>query len=404
MVMAMCVPLQQVYADLLIPGISGVIGVQGSDGDLLPTDNITIDLSLAKDGNWDSPGDGNGVYDRSKWAVVFKYNSIDIPTGTTVTFTNHPSGAPVVWLVTGPVDIVGSVQLNGQTGVASIRWPTTPGPGGFPGGTGRYSTMLSGSGGYGPGGGRSNHDDHGSYATTGGGNVPGHKYGHPRILPLIGGSGGSGESGRAYSGGAGGGALLIVCSQTINNAGSIQARGGSRAGSAGTGSGGAIRLIADTISGGGSIYADSLYVGGLGRIRLETLNYTGSHFTVPEVAINAPDDPIQIWLPEAAPTVRVQSVGNQAIAADADVIGSPLTGSTDYQLDNQALVNIVLEARNVTQDATVRVRIVKLYGVPLEVTALYSSGTDALSTWTANDVNLPLGTFTIQAQAINPIQ
>ena len=66
-------------------------GSDGYDGAFNPTQNIEIDLSLA-DGT-----PGNGTYDSDHWAVIFNYTSIDVPSGVIVTFSNHPSGAPVMW-------------------------------------------------------------------------------------------------------------------------------------------------------------------------------------------------------------------------------------------------------------------------------------------------------------------
>ncbi len=86
----------------------------GSDGAFNPTANTTVDLSQAITGTWNQPGTGAGVYDPSKWAVVFKYSEVNIPSGVTVSFTNHPSGAPVVWLVQNNVTVAGSVNLNGE--------------------------------------------------------------------------------------------------------------------------------------------------------------------------------------------------------------------------------------------------------------------------------------------------
>ena len=96
------------HAQLSIPS-------DGSDGAFNPTTNVEIDLGLATTALWNSPGSGNGVYDTEKWAVVFKYSSVNIPAGVTVTFKNHPSYAPVVWLVQGNVTIAGELNL-GKTG------------------------------------------------------------------------------------------------------------------------------------------------------------------------------------------------------------------------------------------------------------------------------------------------
>ena len=87
----------------------------GSDGALVITANTVIDLSQAVTGNWDannSANAGKGIYDSSKWAVVFKYSSVTIQGGATVTFKNHASRAPVVWLVQGDVTINGTVSLD----------------------------------------------------------------------------------------------------------------------------------------------------------------------------------------------------------------------------------------------------------------------------------------------------
>ena len=87
-----------------------VSGSDGSDGPFTPQVHREVDLSLAIPGDaLMTPGTGDGVYDVTRWAVVFKYASIDIPDGVTVTFTNHPSRAPVVWLVDGDVIISGTI-------------------------------------------------------------------------------------------------------------------------------------------------------------------------------------------------------------------------------------------------------------------------------------------------------
>ena len=38
----------------------------------------------------EDPGDGRGIYDPEKWAVVFKYTTVSIPLNVTVNFANHP--------------------------------------------------------------------------------------------------------------------------------------------------------------------------------------------------------------------------------------------------------------------------------------------------------------------------
>ena len=96
-------------------------GSDGSDGAFAPKFDTVIDLSLAATASWDTPSPvpGQGVYDPERWAVVFKYTTIDIPLGVTVSFTNHPSGAPVIWLASGDVTIAGEVNVNGEEGAHS---------------------------------------------------------------------------------------------------------------------------------------------------------------------------------------------------------------------------------------------------------------------------------------------
>jgi plastocyanin len=89
----------------------------GSDGALNITANTVIDLSQAVTGTWDannSANAGKGIFDPAKRAIVFKYSSVNINASRTVTFTNHPSRAPVVWLVQGTVAIAGTLSLNGS--------------------------------------------------------------------------------------------------------------------------------------------------------------------------------------------------------------------------------------------------------------------------------------------------
>ena len=62
----------------------------GSDGAFNPMSNVVIDLGLATNTSaiiWSDSNvanAGNGIYDHNKWAVVFKYSSVNIPAGVTV--------------------------------------------------------------------------------------------------------------------------------------------------------------------------------------------------------------------------------------------------------------------------------------------------------------------------------
>lgn len=368
-----------------------VSGSDGSDGSFSPTESIEIDLALAPNATWNtpSPDPGKGVYDADKWAVVFKYTTINIPAGVTVTFHNHSKGAPVIWLTTGDVTIAGNVVLDGANGSGA---PTSsyaiPGPGGFSGGIRR----LGASRGFGPGGGDTggNYGFGGGYGTAGAASAGGSVYGTDSIVPLIGGSGGSASVALGRSGGAGGGAILIASSTNIflDSTGGISAKGGEPSDTtyAGSGAGGGIRLIADgMISGQGLLRAlggTNGNAGGEGRIRVEATS----------ISLVDPGDPPFNWglpgsvFPEATgPSLRVLSV-TVAPAVDTLVPADPLATvlSGDVCFTSSGPVTLNIEAQNVPIGTTVTVRIVNARGLGGQVvTSTPLAGTLALSTATA---------------------
>ena len=125
--------LNPVFAQLTIPS-------DGSDLAFNPAASIEVDLSQAIPGDaltFSNTGgnQGKGIYDVARWVIVFKYASVNIPAGVTVTFKNHYSYAPVVWLVQGSVTIAGTVSVDGKSGVTGPDsvYPVESGPGGFRG-------------------------------------------------------------------------------------------------------------------------------------------------------------------------------------------------------------------------------------------------------------------------------
>ncbi len=228
---AVCVLSLPSYAGISVPS-------DGSDGLFYPTGNVEVDLSQAITGTWSDnnlANAGKGIYDPAKFAVVFKYTSVTVPTGARVTFKNHPSNAPVVWLVQGKVTINtnASVSLDGAQG-QDTGSPLEPGPGGFRGGAskGNLPTFMAG---LGPGGGYyttnpSSTTQRNATHTSLRSDDSGVTYGNPHIIPLIGGSGGAGFFYPGYNynfgGGGGGGALLIVAGETITINGTLSADGG----------------------------------------------------------------------------------------------------------------------------------------------------------------------------------
>ncbi len=352
---------------------------------------VEIDLALAAKDTcgaggdeqcyWDSPSPvaGQGVYDRDQWDVVFKYTTIDIPAGVTITFGNHPSHAPVIWLASGDVTVSGTVNLDGEDGVSTDPGgPLTlaqPGPGGFAGGqAGSDPVGPRRSGGFGPGGaGRGTECGcGGGYASYGGGPfscgscLGGPAYGSEYVLPFIGGSGGSGASvGYVGEGGAGGGAILIAASGDITLAenGMVAACGGDGgAGGGGGGSGGAIRLIANGVSGQGQLRATHGIGAGPpplnwrgghgahGRMRVEAFENTLEDLGSPAFTVGTPA-PV---FPDLPPALRITQI--EAVSAPADPNGGIWT--TDVAIDSWDPVTISIEATNIPEGTTVEVRVI----------------------------------------------
>jgi plastocyanin len=339
----------------------------GSDGALVITDNTVIDLSQAVTGKWNdnnSANAGKGVYDPEKWAVVFKYSSVTIQGGATVTFMNHASRAPVVWLVNGDVTINGTVNLDGQ-GATTPPLLAEPGPGGFRGGSGNYAPGAEDAAGFGPGGGARRFADYwgigggGSYGSWGEGGSS--VYGNPSLIPLIGGAGGAGSKGAVGTGGgAGAGAILIGCAGSLAISGIIHANGGSGiATTSAGGSGGGIRLVTENLTGTGIVQATGgggALRGGLGRIRVERVQNTSTLQITPDPSvIILPTSAIpQIWLPTNGPTVKIVSIGGNLTPVDPRAEFGAI--GADTILPRVTSTTVVVETTNVEQASVVTVR------------------------------------------------
>jgi hypothetical protein len=406
----------------------------GTDGAFNPPVTATIDLSLAAslcdcdeggqlddECRWDcpSPVPGQGVYDPEQWAVVFKYSSVNIPGPVTISFANHPTGAPVVWLVDGSVLIDGFVILNGTHGnTPSAFVHSASGPGGFRGGGGGTSSRSAG---LGPGGASRAGDPQrggsgGSYGTAGGsasGSSSGVPYGNAVVLPLIGGSGGAGcynPQGGSNGGGGGGGALLLATNSSITLNGQIQARGGSSSNTGGGGSGGGIRLIADVVTGPGLLRAEggtspgsgtagTGKAGGSGRIRVEADPAGLIDDGLPTASFALPTDPVSIWPSATSPKVTVVSLGGAPISTSAPS-GIDFPQQTIFMADSGA-VTLVIEATNVPLTATVTARVVPKTGLDFSVVATFESGDVTSSMWEAQ-IDVPGNISAIQVRAELP--
>ena len=363
--LAMLLQATSGWAAITIPG------ADGSDGILYVPSNTTmvVDLSLAVSGAWDadnSANAGSGIYDSNKWAVVFKYASITVEPGATLSFKNHASRAPVVWLVDGDVTIDGTISLGGADCVMAPEI-AEPGPGGFRSGMGYYTANVGASAGFGPGGGGTYANVRGyggSHSTTV--STSPDVYGNPSLVPLLGGSGGGGSE-QAYSGGAGGGAMLIACSGTLSIDGQISANGGKghdrsySVNDSGGGSGGGIRLVADTFSGSGLIEAKGGlggdFPGGLGRIRLERVTNNDSWTAIapsPSVVGLPAGDTALLWPTSSSPEVKIISVGGETVPDDPRASFGTL--GADVALAETNTTRVVIETTNVEEASTVTVR------------------------------------------------
>jgi hypothetical protein len=253
-------------------------------------------------------------------------------------------------------------------------------------------------------------------------------YGHPALLPLLGGSGGGGGAGgfgyTGGGGGGGGGALLVASSGTITFTGGITANGGGggaglyagTAGAGGGGSGGGVRLVATTITGtGGSLNVNGGPKGigtgnafnggdgGVGRIRVETYTLSASivFSTFPSII-----QPGSVSL-SGTPSLTITAVAGVSVPANpAGTFGSPdvilatATGSS---------ISVALSAANVPAGASLKLQVTPQMGNrPAAVT-----GTLSGTSHTFSGVTIPLdqpfrldaeATFTLTAWLDSPIK
>ncbi|MFN7938831.1 MAG: hypothetical protein U0R19_36215 [Bryobacteraceae bacterium] len=421
-------------------------GSNGSDGAL----NITAA----------SPGVVNGVYIFDPVALnldqdgdnIYHFTTISIRDTVEVRLKASKMRAqrPVIWLATGGVSIQGRIILNGESGheatvSPSVRRPSEPGPGGFPGGVGAKVGGVAQPG-AGPGGGK--------VASPASGGCPaahstsaqpmthcnsvGHApaYGNANLQPLIGGSGGSGSNSSSPSfgsgGGAGGGALrissstFIVFGTGVNGAGTAAVNcvnegngnfhqyitsyggdGGWLNGAnyfGGAGSGGSVHLQAPVVAGCGThIYVqggtqrdpnngNQATYGRPGRIRIDATTLA-SISTNPVPALTGPLTDVP--LPTNPASIRVSSIAGQ------NVPNNPAFGysTPDLTMNNPGAVPIVLAASNIPVNTPVTIYISTDIDTTDVVTTINLTGSVASSSATTN-VTLPTGVSRIYVRAV----
>jgi hypothetical protein len=330
---------------------------------------------------------------------IFNFTTINIAAGVTVQLTGQILNGPVYWLAQGPVTINGTIDLNGGDGYScgsvpdpSIRIPSVPGPGGYAGGVGGIYTDTFNDPfqpGAGPGGGTG-----GNSGTAAG---LGKFTGNPYLVPLIGGSGGTGGY-DSYppgvcggGGGAGGGGILIASSTSISVNGSITSNGGNgglatngNSFPGGIGSGGAIRLVALFIQGNGTISAGPASAPGVVRLEAFQQNFTG---TIPLGTTALATPASVITLPSGGPaTISVTSVAGVPIPANP-------TGSfsvPDGAINQSTPAAVVIQANNIPLGTVATLYIISENGPDITVQTSALAGTLASSTATAS-VTFPPG-------------
>ena len=326
---------------------TGVDGVWALDASDCPSANTPIELDVGSSG-------------------IKQFSSVSIHQNCLVSFT--PSGGdydsfsnPVRLVVTGDVQINGTLDLDGEDGLVSTGTSSVAGgqggPGGYDGGHSGLAVSdndTNGGSGYGPGGGhgadvvvRTSSDDYCSVNAGNGQFKP--VTNSIRNQLLIGGSGGGGgckNNGNSYSagsGGGGGGAIQIASSGTITVNGVITAQGGtggdgwSSSGDAGDGSAGMIHLIANRIEGSGTVNA--------GRIITETLDYRGelsSNESISQIEFQRLDHSL---VPAAQ--IQISQIDGQTISS-----GTPLV------LNETGEVTLEITSSGLSEGTTIEVSVV----------------------------------------------
>jgi len=353
-------------------------GSDGSDGAFAPGASVEVDLSLAASlcdcdadtqvddpCRWDcpSPVSSRGVYDAEQFVIVYKYSTINVPAGVTVTFKNHPSNPPVVWLATGNVTLSGTVSVDGKEIVGGpIPTFTQPGPGGYEGAQPGHAGLAAGDAGrargFGPGSApdlsSNGYAAHASASPFVNGSVT---YGNSNAQPLTGGSGGGSHIFAGYpAGGSGAGAILIASDSSIvlGSTGRIQAKSGSAVDGA-NGSGGDIRVRSETITTQSGSEINAQGQGYRGWVRIEAFTLT-NNATI-SGSFSATSTPSVVFV-TSPPQLRIVAMCGEFAPLE------PIAGimSTEVEFTNGSPCTIDIEAEGIPAGTTVGVRVIPARG------------------------------------------
>ena len=322
-------------------------GSTGSYGPLTITTNTTLQL----------PADG-----------IFNCTTINIASGAALKFAPNALNTPVYLLATGDIIIAGTIDVSGKQALGRGAGGAG-GPGGFAGGNGG-PLAARGSAGLGPGGGPEGTGNgvRGAYRFAIGTSAA--TYGNSLLMPLVGGSGGSGSfspevaAGQGAGGGGGGGAVLIASNTRIvfpaptgSIYGKVIADGGAKFSlyylypyESGAGSGGAIRMIAPVVTGSGD-FSVRCEGNTNGRFRIDA--FDSSNFSVHSGDTPEAVGAVMIIFPSPLPKLSVVATAGTNI-----VENSPSAIIVNLPTGSPATQPIKIRARDFGGIVPVRIRLV----------------------------------------------
>ncbi len=383
-------------------------GSDGHDGALNPATNVVIDMADHPDG-------------------IYQYTSVNIPNGVTVSFIPNTNNTPVVWLVQNDVLINGVVKLSG----GDINGPDGQpgGPGGWAGGQASAEVGNPPLAGRGPGGGLVDvtqpyalgaNAAFGSPAASVALQHPGGAvYGNQFLLPLLGGSGGSGGYADGYDngGGGGGGAILMVATGVARIDGSILANGGGAPAfnegigflGGGGGSGGAVRIVSGVVAGSGTIDVSGGLAGmftdygaygprpraGGGRIRIDAMDDSFNGGIGAEIS-------------RGFQPIIIPAAGEGMQLAIASIAGASVPANPSSTLTDPAVIipgqvgnpmPVVVQCQNIPLNTAITVVAKPANGVAVQGGGFNATGTEASSTAMVM-MDMPRGGGIIYAQAV----
>lgn len=294
-------------------------GSDGSDGAIVVLAGQSLLLPLPDDG-------------------VIEATEVRVEPGATLAFQENTNNTPVYLLSQDDILIQGTVDLAGLPATANVGGEG--GPGGWNGGMGAQSANV---------------DARPKFVDA-----------DPRLLHLVGGVGGNGDTDVAPNcgGGGGGGALLLASDTRVTIDGAVLAGGGSAhcpdfpddPGAAGYG--GNVRIVAPVVDGVGSI--DTLGGDGLqqraGYLRIDTLvhtAYTGLGFNGVPPGASGRFSAGWTMLPmlPTVPQVRILSVAGQTVAADTGPVNVTIAGGEPRTQD------VVVQVTGLASSGNVSVRL-----------------------------------------------